>query len=72
MLSGGQRKRVNIALELISDTPVLFLDEPTSGLSSYDAAGVIDLLKRLSQDGQDDRRDHSPAEHRRRSGSSTT
>ncbi|MGH9139537.1 MAG: FHA domain-containing protein [Vicinamibacterales bacterium] len=52
VLSGGQRKRVNIALELISDTPVLFLDEPTSGLSSYDAAGVVDLLKRLSLTGK--------------------
>ena len=52
VLSGGQRKRVNIALELISDTPVLFLDEPTSGLSSYDAAGVVDLLKRLSLEGK--------------------
>ena len=52
VLSGGQRKRVNIALELISDTPVLFLDEPTSGLSSYDAAGVVDLLKRLSHEGK--------------------
>ena len=52
VLSGGQRKRVNIAMELITDTPVLFLDEPTSGLSSYDAEGVVDLLKRLANDGK--------------------
>ncbi len=51
-LSGGQRKRVNIALELINDTPVLFLDEPTSGLSSYDAESVIALLKELSKQGK--------------------
>ena len=51
-LSGGQRKRVNIALELITDTPVLFLDEPTSGLSSYDAEKVVDLLKKLSRSGK--------------------
>ncbi len=52
ILSGGQRKRVNIALELITDTPVLFLDEPTSGLSSYDAESVVDLLKNLSKSGK--------------------
>lgn len=52
VLSGGQRKRVNIAMELITDTPVLFLDEPTSGLSSYDAEGVIHLLKQLSREGK--------------------
>ncbi|MGI4757606.1 MAG: FHA domain-containing protein [Janthinobacterium lividum] len=52
VLSGGQRKRVNIAMELITDTPVLFLDEPTSGLSSYDAEGVIDLLQRLAREGK--------------------
>jgi ABC-type multidrug transport system ATPase subunit/pSer/pThr/pTyr-binding forkhead associated (FHA) protein len=51
-LSGGQRKRVNIALELINDTPVLFLDEPTSGLSSYDAEQVIEVLKELSTQGK--------------------
>jgi ABC-type multidrug transport system ATPase subunit/pSer/pThr/pTyr-binding forkhead associated (FHA) protein/ABC-type multidrug transport system permease subunit len=51
-LSGGQRKRVNIALELINDTPVLFLDEPTSGLSSYDAESVIELLEDLSKQGK--------------------
>ena len=52
VLSGGQRKRVNIAMELINDTPVIFLDEPTSGLSSYDAEGVIEMLKRLSTEGK--------------------
>jgi len=52
LLSGGQRKRVNIALELITDTPVLFLDEPTSGLSSYDAESIVDLLKGLSKSGK--------------------
>lgn len=51
-LSGGQRKQVNIALELINDTPVLFLDEPTSGLSSYDAEAVIRLLKNLARSGK--------------------
>ena len=51
-LSGGQRKRGNIALELITDTPLLFLDEPTSGLSSYDAESVVDLLKALSKTGK--------------------
>jgi ABC-type multidrug transport system ATPase subunit len=51
-LSGGQRKRVNIGLELITDTPVLFLDEPTSGLASNDAESVVDLLKKLSKTGK--------------------
>jgi len=52
VLSGGQRKRVNIAMELITDTAALFLDQPTSGLSSYDADAVIELLKRLARDGK--------------------
>ncbi|MGA7339401.1 MAG: FHA domain-containing protein [Terracidiphilus sp.] len=51
-LSGGQRKRVNIALELITDTPALFLDEPTSGLSAYDAESVVDLLRGLAKSGK--------------------
>jgi|HubBroStandDraft_6_1064221.scaffolds.fasta_scaffold09518_2 ABC-type multidrug transport system ATPase subunit len=51
VLSGGQRKRVNIAMELIAAAPVIFLDEPTSGLSSYDAETVIQVLKKLSSEG---------------------
>jgi ABC-type multidrug transport system ATPase subunit len=51
VLSGGQRKRVNIAMELIAAAPVIFLDEPTSGLSSYDAENVVQVLKKLSSEG---------------------
>jgi ABC transport system ATP-binding/permease protein len=51
VLSGGQRKRVNIAMELIAAAPVIFLDEPTSGLSSYDAENVVQVLKKLSNEG---------------------
>lgn len=51
-ISGGQRKRLNIALELIREPAVLFLDEPTSGLSSRDSENVIDLLKELSNRGK--------------------
>lgn len=52
VISGGQRKRLNIALELIREPAVLFLDEPTSGLSSRDSENVIDLLKELSLKGK--------------------
>lgn len=51
-ISGGQRKRLNIALELIREPAVLFVDEPTSGLSSRDSENVMDLLKELSQKGK--------------------
>lgn len=51
-ISGGQRKRLNIALELIRETPILFLDEPTSGLSSRDSENILDLLKTLTLDGK--------------------
>lgn len=51
-ISGGQRKRLNIALELIRETPILFLDEPTSGLSSRDSENILDLLKTLTIDGK--------------------
>ena len=49
-LSGGERKRANIAHELIARPVLLFLDEPTTGLSSSDADRIVDLLRGLSSD----------------------
>jgi len=52
VISGGQRKRVNIALELIREPLVMFLDEPTSGLSSRDSENLMDLLRDLTLKGK--------------------
>ncbi len=51
-ISGGQRKRLNIGLELLREPAVLFLDEPTSGLSSRDSENILDLLKELALKGK--------------------
>jgi len=51
-ISGGQRKRLNIALELIRQPAILFVDEPTSGLSSADSEVVMSLLKALTFEGK--------------------
>jgi ABC-type multidrug transport system ATPase subunit len=51
-ISGGQRKRLNIALELIREPSILFVDEPTSGLSSRDSENVMDLLRELTLKGK--------------------
>ncbi|KAM4707996.1 broad substrate specificity ATP-binding cassette transporter ABCG2 isoform 2-T2 [Discoglossus pictus] len=51
-VSGGERKRTNIGMELITDPGVLFLDEPTTGLDASTANAVLLLLKRMSRQGK--------------------
>lgn len=51
-VSGGQRKRLNIGLELMREPVILFIDEPTSGLSSFDSEKVMTLLKNQTLSGK--------------------
>ncbi|KAL4512557.1 hypothetical protein ABPG72_020394 [Tetrahymena utriculariae] len=50
-ISGGERKRTSIGVELVTNPDMLFLDEPTTGLDSYTALQVIELLQKLSNKG---------------------
>jgi ABC-type multidrug transport system ATPase subunit len=49
IISGGERKRCSIGVELITDPSVILLDEPTSGLDSFKALALIKLLNRLAR-----------------------
>ncbi len=51
-ISGGQRKRLNIGLELLRQPSIMFVDEPTSGLSSRDSENIMDLLRELTMLGK--------------------
>lgn len=51
-ISGGERKRVSIGCELITDPSLVFLDEPTTGLDSYNSLGVMDRLAALATHGR--------------------
>ncbi|KAL3451514.1 P-loop containing nucleoside triphosphate hydrolase protein [Aspergillus insuetus] len=51
-ISGGQRRRLSIGLQLLIDSTILFLDEPTSGLDGFTALGIIALLQALASEGR--------------------
>eukprot|EP00737_Agarophyton_chilense_P000791 gb/GEZJ01000879.1/.p1 GENE.gb/GEZJ01000879.1/~~gb/GEZJ01000879.1/.p1 ORF type:complete len:663 (-),score=109.89 gb/GEZJ01000879.1/:2916-4904(-) len=51
-ISGGERKRVNIGTELVTNPSLLFLDEPTTGLDSFNALNVMTALRQLASNGR--------------------
>ncbi|CAB0019398.1 unnamed protein product [Nesidiocoris tenuis] len=52
ILSGGERKRLSVAVQLLTDPALLFCDEPTTGLDSYSAMSVVEQLRRLAGNGK--------------------
>ncbi|KAH1009593.1 hypothetical protein HUJ04_001925 [Dendroctonus ponderosae] len=51
-LSGGEKKRLAFATELLNDPPILFCDEPTTGLDSYSAQKIVSIMSRMSTNGK--------------------
>lgn len=51
-ISGGERKRTSIGVELITDPNLIFLDEPTTGLDSFTATSVMEILRDLAKSGR--------------------
>jgi ABC-type multidrug transport system ATPase subunit len=51
-ISGGEKRRVTIAIQLLTDPKILLLDEPTSGLDAFTAQSIMDLLRNLAQEGR--------------------
>lgn len=51
-LSGGERKKVALAVQLLNDPPILFCDEITTGLDSYSATHIVNTLKSIAQSGK--------------------
>ena len=51
-ISGGRRKRLSLASEILTNPSIMFCDEPTSGLDSYMAATVVETLSRLASQGR--------------------
>ncbi|KAH7010727.1 P-loop containing nucleoside triphosphate hydrolase protein [Macrophomina phaseolina] len=51
-ISGGEKRRVTIAVQILTDPRVLLLDEPTSGLDAFTASSIIDVLRGLAEEGR--------------------
>ncbi|KAJ9201894.1 hypothetical protein DTO164E3_3332 [Paecilomyces variotii] len=51
-ISGGEKRRVSIAIQVLTDPKVLLLDEPTSGLDAFTATSIIDVLRGLAAEGR--------------------
>lgn len=51
-ISGGEKRRVTIAIQILTDPRILFLDEPTSGLDAFTASSIIEVLRCLAKEGR--------------------